>query len=47
MKITRVKVEKIRDELRFESPDDLREQISEDLGTTRRYFVLHPLPPSP
>ncbi len=40
-------LEKIRDELRFESPDDLREQISEDLGTTRRYFVLHPLPPSP
>jgi riboflavin kinase/FMN adenylyltransferase len=38
---------KIRDELRFESSDDLREQIRKDLRTTRRYFALHPLTPSP
>lgn len=38
---------KIRDELRFESSDDLREQIRKDLRTTHRYFALHPLTPSP
>jgi len=40
-------LKKIREELRFGSPDELREQISEDLLETRRYFARHPVLPSP
>ncbi len=38
-------LEKIREERRFDSPDELRRRIGEDLRQAQQYFARHPLPP--